>query len=152
MDRKRLLQLLILLALLVSTVAVSAEVYRWVDENGRAHYGDRPPADVEQSDEVKIHDQKLSSEPVNVDRKQAQQRLLEQYRREREMKKKQADKELQERQERKKRCASAKSTLAQYQHSILYDRFPDQEPRFLTTEEQQAEIAKVRKEVEKWCE
>lgn len=43
--------LLVLLGLL--SVSANAGVYRWVDENGRTHFGDRPPAES-------------NSEPVEV--------------------------------------------------------------------------------------
>ena len=34
----------VVLAVVVSLPVVSmAEVYRWVDENGKVHFGDRPP-------------------------------------------------------------------------------------------------------------
>ncbi len=35
------------LVLIFGTANISADVHRWVDENGRVHFGDRPPADVE---------------------------------------------------------------------------------------------------------
>ena len=34
---------LAVIASLGMTSAASAEIYRWVDENGRVHYGDQPP-------------------------------------------------------------------------------------------------------------
>jgi hypothetical protein len=152
MDRKQLLQLLLLLALFVVTVSASAGVYRWVDENGRAHFGDRPPADVEQSDEVVIKNKTSSSAPANVDRKQAQQRLLEQFQRERNEKRERAQKEREEKKERQKRCTYAKSVLSEYlEHGVLYDRLPNQKRRYLTDQERNAEIAKARQEVKRWC-
>ena len=40
-----LLRMLLLCSLLVSTVAVHAEIYAWVDTQGKKHFGDKPPAD-----------------------------------------------------------------------------------------------------------
>jgi hypothetical protein len=39
-------------ALLIVSFGVYAEIHKWVDEDGRIHYGDRPPAsgDIEQLD------------------------------------------------------------------------------------------------------
>jgi len=38
------------------TVSVHAEIYKWTDEDGKTHFGDKPPADVESSIiEVKIN-------------------------------------------------------------------------------------------------
>lgn len=153
MDRRHLLQLLLLPVLLVTIVTASAGVYRWVDEDGRAHFGDRPPVDVDGSDEVVIKQQAPSSPaPANVDRRQAQERLLEQYQRERAEKREEAEKERQEKAERKQNCAYAREKLTEYlEHGVLYDRLPNMKRRYLTDQERAAEIAQARKEVKQWC-
>lgn len=38
----------LIIGLMACSLAASAGVYRWVDENGKVHYGDRPPAQAEQ--------------------------------------------------------------------------------------------------------
>jgi len=42
------------IGVLMFTVALSfcayAEIYKWTDENGKVHYGDRPPADANSKD------------------------------------------------------------------------------------------------------
>ncbi|WP_245832038.1 DUF4124 domain-containing protein [Solemya velesiana gill symbiont] len=56
---------------------VSAGVYRWVDENGRVHFDDRPP--VSEAQEVDIREQTPASQSgrdeaaINADRKQKRQ-------------------------------------------------------------------------------
>ena len=37
------------LAMLLAAVAAHAQVYRWVDEQGKVHYGERPPAGAKAS-------------------------------------------------------------------------------------------------------
>ncbi len=145
-------QIILFLVLFLLTVGSVAGVYKWVDENGRVQFGDRPPPEVEESDEVVIKNQGPASEPVQVDRKQARDRLLEQYQREREEKKEAAAKERKEKEERKKRCAYARDVLSEYlEHGVLYERQPNQERRYLTDKERDAEIAKARAEVKRWC-
>ena len=48
-------QIIFLMIICVSASA-NAEIFRWVDENGRVHFGDQPPADTESSKiEVKVN-------------------------------------------------------------------------------------------------
>jgi hypothetical protein len=39
------MRLIIALVLATLTVSTTAQVYRWVDDSGQVHFGDRPPAD-----------------------------------------------------------------------------------------------------------
>ena len=152
MDWKHPLQLLLLLTALMVAVTASAGIYRWVDENGYVQYGDRPPSDVNASNEVVIRKQAPDSGPARVDRKQSRERLLEQYQRERDEKKGKAAKQRQQKERRKKRCAYARTRLTEYQeHGGLYERLPNQKRRYLSDQEREAEIAKARQEVKKWC-
>lgn len=45
--------LLLLCLIFVFTDSTAAEVYRWVDENGQVHYGQRPPPGVS-SNEIRL--------------------------------------------------------------------------------------------------
>jgi len=65
MSRLYLLKLILLLTVLAVT-SVSAGIHRWVDENGQVHFGERPPADVSDSNEVIIRNQVPAREPVQV--------------------------------------------------------------------------------------
>lgn len=47
-------------ALMLVSVAAAAEIYRWVDANGKVHYSDRPVANDAQSVEVRVPE---SAEP-----------------------------------------------------------------------------------------
>lgn len=42
-------------ALLLSSAIVSAQFYKWVDEDGRVHYSDQKPAQANEVSEVKVH-------------------------------------------------------------------------------------------------
>jgi hypothetical protein len=155
MSMRKILQFSLLLALLIITTNSSAGIYRWVDENGNVQFGDRPPPEVETSDEVEVRSQEPAanskgSSPVN--RKEARKRLLEQYQREREEKKEAAAKKRKEKQQRQARCSYAKSKLTEYlEHGRLYKRGANQERQYLSDQERNAAIAKARADVKKWC-
>ncbi len=87
-----------------------------------------------------------------MDRKEARGRLLEQYKREREEKKEEAAKKRKEKKQRKAKCEYAKTRLTEYlEHGSLYKRLPNQERKYLSDQERNAEISKARAEVKKWC-
>jgi len=151
MSRLYLLKLILLLTVLAVT-SVSAGIHRWVDENGQVHFGERPPADVSDSNEVIIRNQVPAREPVQVDRKQNRERYLEQRQRERANKKEELAKKRKEKKELQKRCTYSRNKLREYQeHGALYERLPNNERRFLTDQERAQEIAKAQKEVARWC-
>lgn len=149
----RSLQISLLLVLFMPAVNATAGVYKWVDEDGRVQFGDRPPPEVADSGEVKIRSQASTSAPAaQVDRKQARDRLLEQYKQEREEKKEAAAKLRSEKKKAKAMCSYAKSKLAEYlEHGVLYERGANQERKYLTDQQRDAEIVGARAEVKKWC-
>jgi hypothetical protein len=153
MKKHRMLGFLLFLTMLVAATNTSSGIYKWVDENGNVQYGDRPPTDVETSNEVKIHTQNdIPDSGQGVDRKQARDRLLEQYKREREEKKEAAEKERQEKKKRQVRCNYARDRLTRYlEHGRLYEPMDNQERRFLSDQERDELIAKTRAEVKQWC-
>jgi glutaredoxin len=56
MDRKTIVkQCLLTLAALVCTAGASAQMYKWKDDKGVVHFGDKPPASVLDKTEVKSY-------------------------------------------------------------------------------------------------
>lgn len=68
---------LLLLCLLATPVAALAGTYRWVDENGQTHFGDRPPAGAV-SDEVKVTPAPVDEDAAARARKVRMNEFLEQ--------------------------------------------------------------------------
>ncbi len=77
-------------ALALTSTFASAEIYRWVDENGKVHYGDKIPAKY-----AKTEQQKLNKQGLTVETRQRQQteEELEATRREAAARQKQREKE-----------------------------------------------------------
>ena len=73
--------LLLILCLLITPIT-QAGTYRWVDENGQTHFGDRPPANAA-SDEVELKAPAPSSDADARARKQRMNEFLEQTEQER---------------------------------------------------------------------
>ncbi|MES9955753.1 MAG: DUF4124 domain-containing protein [Sedimenticola sp.] len=149
-------KVLAVLLLAGSCIADSvAGVYRWVDEDGRVHFGDRPP--VSEAKEVEIREQTPASTvaprgaAVPIDRRKRQQRMLDVYREEREAKKEAKAKAAAEKQERATRCAYARDRLKSYEGAVIYEPRPDGSRRFLSDSEREREVARVRQAVKRWC-
>lgn len=153
MMKNYLLPFLLFTALFSLATSVAAGVYKWVDEDGHVQFGDRPPPEVADNGELEMRSETPTSAPAaKGDRKQARDRLLQQYKQEREEKKEAVAKKRQEKKEQKIKCSSAKDALREYlEHGLLYERGANQERKYLTDQQRDAEIARARKAVKRWC-
>ena len=129
----------------------SAEIYKWVDEEGNVHFGDRPKnAEAEQ---LKLPaPAPPSPTPDRRDRLETQQRMLDVYREEREQKKQAVAEEKARRKRLEARCNAARDQLRNYKESQLYDLTSDGERKFLTDSERQATIDELAAQIKKYCE
>lgn len=147
---KLLLRALLPLALLFST-ALSAAMYKWVDENGQTHYSQYPPP-------AQDYEALQPPPPPASDAGQAQQRLEQLLQRQEEQRqgREQAEQEAaaaeQQAEQRRKACAAARHNL-----EILTTggrkriTGPDGVARYLPEEERQAKIAEARQQIEEYC-
>jgi type IV secretory pathway VirB10-like protein len=151
---------LLALMILLSPIAQS-EVYKWTDENGKVHFGDRPPVEQE-AEQVAVptgptgptteEGEAASAAEASVSRQEATQRLLEQYETERDAKKQAAAKKREEQAKRKANCAQAKDNLRNYQeHARLYVLDENGERRYYTSEEREKSLARAKADVKRWC-
>ncbi len=147
----------VVLLLLVSAASSGGErgFYRWVDDQGRVHFGDRPP--VGQGQALSLPAGKTP--PVDTDQRQrdaerrkARQRLLDVYEEERRSGELARQKAQQQAAKRQQRCLQARRKVSTYERSqALYDRQPDGSRRYLSGPERRAEIEDARQHVEQWC-
>ena len=134
----------LLLLLLLAPVA-SAQVYKWVDDNGRVHYSETPPAGTKPS-EVKPPAaqpqqrpaQDLQSQEIDFRRRQVEQRQIE-------------EREAVEDANRRSRCDRAKEILAIAEHARRLYKVEKGERVFLSDDEQRAAVARRREAVSRYC-
>ena len=111
------------IALLILTFAPAtvpaAGIFKWVDKNGKTHFGDRPPADAARADEVKIKDipEVDLRVPSDTERRARQDLMLRNFELEREQKKAAAEKDKIEKKKIARHCVLAKKRLEQYQQA-----------------------------------
>ncbi len=145
--------LVVTLCILIQIPNAVSGVYRWVDENGKTYYGDRPPAQ-EQAEEIEQKQQPASSltSPAQNSSAENRQRLLDRYQQEREEKKEAARQKREETEKQKRNCELARERLKYYEsYPLLYEKLPDGERRYLSAEEKDEDMKKLREAVAHWC-
>lgn len=142
----------LLLALIACTAAtpLSAEIYKWVDENGKTHYSDT--AHDEKAETVQIKNTP-ELDPGHDVRKQKQQRLLKVLDEERQQAKQQKAEVAAAELERKANCSKARKDLQNIQNaSFLYKKSDDPLNPTVYSDEERAKIAEdAKKAVAHWC-
>lgn len=139
---------------LLTVSGIQAEVYRWVDEQGKVHFSDRPHRGGAQK--LEIEEQKRSSVgkdqgELDAERKIQQERLLDAYREERESRQQERRKAEAAERQRSTNCAYARNRLQRYGNSRLYQPLEDGGRRYLDNDERQREMDRVKASVQRWC-
>lgn len=140
------------LPLLISIVTPghAADVYKWVDEHGRTHYGDKPADDSALS--VEVEPEKPAVDPELEKRRRQRDKLLEQIADERREEAEKAERRAAEKAERERQCTRRRKLLWQYEHApYIYDTNTDGERRILSDAERSSEEDKLRRFLKKNC-
>ena len=138
-------------------VAPATEVYKWVDEKGKVHFGDKPPSDNQGSERVEIKqveevEKRVNQAPSAAQRLERQKRLLDSYATEREEKKQAAQKEKEEREKQQRRCVRAKHQLKRYKSAgYLYDLDKDGNRVVYSDEKRAKKTQDMERAVQKNC-
>jgi hypothetical protein len=89
--------------------ALGAEVYKWVDEQGKVHYGDHRSAQA--AEPLKLRNSASTPDPGHEVRQLEQQKLLESYAVKRKEKKSKAAEAKKEREQQRQNCDKAKAQI-----------------------------------------
>jgi hypothetical protein len=138
--------------LLLATVPQSAadRIYKWVDDNGKVHFGDKPPR-TDKAEEIRVRTQP-GGDPDSVGRQQRTERILEALTAERQERNEARAAEREQRQERKRNCERAKHNVANYDNSQRMFRYDENgEIQYLDETERLAAGENARAAVRKWC-
>ena len=133
------------------TLSASAEIYKWVDEEGKVHYGEKPPSTITQ-DGIKTIKYK-----DNVDTRSANEALkkksksLNKLSKKRKEKREDAAAKKEELAKNKVLCEQAKKNLANYQFPKVSIKEDDGSVRALGEEERQLGIKKSEEIVKQVC-
>ena len=144
---------LLLLACL-STTAYS-EVYKWVDADGKTHYGDRPVSDNAQEIAIKPEPESASSaaQEETIDNHKAIENWVKAGDAERESEKKKKAELKREKAIEQRKCAELRTELADLKKGgvVWYDLDKDGKRRFYSDKEIAAEVEGLKKFIRDNC-
>lgn len=143
----------LMLFLLFSCVTLAyGEIFKWVDDQGNTHYGDKPNDDqsatrlnIEEPESKKVI-------PDDADRDERRRRLADVMQEDRLKKKEEKQKALEEKKELDKKCVYAKDQLRQYEDSgYLYRLDKDGNRITMPDEHRTAVINDLRAKIKTNC-
>lgn len=143
----------ITLTLAVSGIAVAGDIYKWVDEDGNVHYGDKPVSNG--SERVAIE-----SRPTDRARVQSQYQAAAQARAENRDARAQADEEGRkaeeelraQAEERRQKCEASRATMQQFVRSRrIYTQDESGERVYMDEAQMQAARERVENDINEYC-
>ena len=148
------MRLLPVLALLLAGPAQAAEVFRWTDDRGNVHYGDRPPPGRGES--VQLPPAAATTAPEESDglsaRRATQQKLLKIYSEERLERAEARRREAALREERQRNCLQARATLERYRHAPSLYRLREDGARATLSAAERIQVTdEAARAVDQWC-
>lgn len=146
----RYLTAICLIALLASPS--QAALYQWTDEQGQVHFSDR--ASHDSATEKKLPKDHVSpgQQALPADRQQKRQRMLDLYEQERAEKREAAAKVKQARKERKRQCLNARVNYENYRDAgSIYEYQESGERIYLDKQQREQYVARLKAEVERYC-
>lgn len=139
-------------ALLFGGATVAGEIYKWVDEDGNAHYEDRPIADAD------IERLKIASRNTDNEAIQARQRADREARAAARQVAAEAPTEMSkqevraEQEKRQEQCQIYRDRLVQFSRSQrLFEEGEDGERKYLDDAETETAHNRVQQQIDKYC-
>lgn len=129
----------------------AAGIYRWTDENGNVHFGDKPVDDVSAT-ELKIDTSKKSGITNSSGNKSEREYLLKKIEEKKQEQAEARSKRLAEKKERRVKCNALKSEYQAHIHSNRsYRMSPDGERTYLSDAERTARNKQLKTAVSRYC-
>ena len=141
------------LAVMVLSVLFSvshAEVYKWTDEHGVTHYGDKP-ASADSAEQIEVKQQTVDTQPSGS-RAERRQKLIESLDEDRYEKKQERERQQAKAKRDRQRCHRLKDHLKSMQRaSRAYRLDKDGERVYLSDAGKSKSEARIRKQMRKYC-
>lgn len=144
------MRLIILLIILSYTTIVDAEIYKWVDQDGRTHYGDKPQ---DKNATIIGVDSAPELDASHEKRSETQRRLLHILEEEREENRELKEQVAAEKLARQQKCDAARKDLEKINSaSFLYKKTDDPLNPAVYSQEERDQITRgAENAVEQWC-
>jgi hypothetical protein len=139
------------LCVVLAAMPAAADVYRWVDEDGRVHFGDRPPPGSAERIAVPVAP---APDAGLKDRRLKRRRLLDAFEEERQLQEQAAKEAAQEAERRGQYCRQAQDRLRGIEASrrvYELDENGNRAYRWWDDNEKEQAIAEARRAVRQYC-
>lgn len=140
----------VLLIFFLSPAALAAGVYKWVDEQGKVHYGDRPGNS--NASKIAVPASPPPTDKSLSERNAKRDKLLQAMEEERKLKEEDSRKAKLKADERKQQCIEAQDKLRRYQESQYIYRPAEGGERIIYSEDERKRATDdAQKAVQEWC-
>ena len=141
------------LFVLIAPLAAEAGVYKWVDDNGKVHYGDRPQA-AQPAVEMEIDETTPapSRDDDELSREEKRERLLQSMAEDRVEKQEQREKQKALNQQNRQKCNRYRDRMRHYQRaSGLYNLDKDGNRVYISDTERARATKNLQAKINKYC-
>jgi len=143
----------ILLLSLIAPIAVHAGVYKWVDENGKVHYGDSPQTS-QPAVEMSVDDTAPAPTVSNdvLSREEKRERLLQSMEEDRLEKQEKRDKQKAENEKNRQKCNRYRDQMRHYDRAnSLYKLDKDGNRVYMSDGDRARATSKLQARIKKYC-
>jgi uncharacterized lipoprotein NlpE involved in copper resistance len=143
----------ITLTLAVSGIAVAGDIYKWVDEDGNVHYGDKPVSNGSErvaiesrpTDRARVQSQYQAAAQARAENRDARAQADEEGRKAEEELRAQAD-------ERRQKCEASRATMQKFVTSRrIYTQDESGERVYMDDAQMQAARERVENDINEYC-
>ena len=140
----------IILIFFLSPAAQAAGVYKWVDEQGKVHYGDRPGNN--NASKIAAPSSPPASDKSLSERNAKRDKFLHTMAEERKLKEEDAGKAKLKSEQRKQHCIEAQDKVKRYERAqYIYKPAEGGQEIIYSEEEREKATVEAKKAVEEWC-
>lgn len=130
---------------------LNAGVYKWTDKEGNVHYGDQPVVQ-QKATELNIITKPSSGLSVSSDKKKERDRVLEEFKEDREARNKKRNDKRVAKKKLKKQCARARDGLRRHREASAVYKLNSKGERVFYSKEKRAKNEKAfKKAIKKHC-
>jgi hypothetical protein len=146
------MRICIVIILLIASLSAHAAIYKWTDNKGQVHYGDKPNG-ASGAQEVDVDTSSTSGIlPDDASRDKKRQRLLDAMQEDRQEKDQQRKKDQIEKDERRRRCMYLQDRLRNIQAaSGVYQLDNNGKRVFLSDQGRKASVTNLQQQIGKYC-
>ncbi len=138
-------------SLVFSATVLNAGVYKWTDKEGNVHYGDQPVVQ-QKATELNIITKPSSGFSVSSDKKKERDRVLEEFKEDREARNKKRNDKRVAKKKLKKQCARARDGLRRHREASAVYKLNSKGERVFYSKEKRAKNERAfKKAIKKHC-